>query len=252
MKQNQPFSQHRRVFAFLLVMMVLWYWPSAGQAQYVAYDYNQNNWQYQFTLFSWLPSQNGTVTVGEKSFEADVFFKDLMRGGGWALNGHVEAKTEKLVFLLEGIFIQSFDKDSLDELNSYISLWEGAAGYSILPYLDIIGGGRYFKIKTVIREGGVSEVEKHKGWFDPFVGARTRFLIFKPVLIFARADMGGFGLGSKFSWNISAGVGLRLSNFALLGGYRIWDVQYESGTGLEYFKYDVRHAGPEVGFTLFF
>ncbi len=226
--------------------------PASIQAQYVAYDYGQNNWEYQFTLFSWLPSQSGTVSVGDKSTTADLFFKDLMRGGGWALNGHVEAKTEKLVFILEGIFIQSFDKDSLDELNSYITLWEGAAGYSLTPYLDIIGGGRYFKIKTVLRLGGESETERKKGWFDPFIGARTHFFIFKPILLFARADVGGFGLGSKFSYNVSAGLGLRLSNFAILGGYRVWDVQYESGSGQEYFQYDVKHAGPEVGFTLFF
>ncbi len=236
----------------LLLLIVFSFLPTIAKAQYMDIDYDYEEWQFQATLFSWLPIQTGTVTIGDRTTSADLFFKDLLKGRGWGLNGHVEARMEKLLFIMEGIFVQSFDKDSLDELDSYVTLLEGAFGYNVVSWLDVIVGGRYFKLKAVIREIGVSEVEKRKSWFDPFIGVRARAFVMRPFFVFARGDIGGFGVGSDFAWNLSAGLGFKMANFAVLAGYRIWDVKYETGEGQSLFRYDVQHAGPQAGFTLFF
>ena len=64
----------------------------------------------------------------------------------------------------------------------------------------------------------------------------------------ARADVGGFGLGSDFAWNASTEVGYRVATWArLFLGYRALDFDFADGSGSDRVEYDVRLWGPLVG-----
>lgn len=65
--------------------------------------------------------------------------------------------------------------------------------------------------------------------------------------MFARADVGGFGIGSSsnLAWNVVAGLDYQWnSSTSLLAGYRVLDIDQFSGAGATAFGFDVQMAGP--------
>lgn len=63
----------------------------------------------------------------------------------------------------------------------------------------------------------------------------------------AAGDVGGFGVGSDYSWNAQAYVGYRMcllrAPVILQAGYRALHQKYEDGG----FKWDVTQHGPVIG-----
>lgn len=64
-------------------------------------------------------------------------------------------------------------------------------------------------------------------WVDPVVGLRLRAALSRAAYLTAKADIGGFGLGSELSWQLFGGLRLNLSPrvFTVIG-YRHLDVDY--------------------------
>ena len=63
-----------------------------------------------------------------------------------------------------------------------------------------------------------------------------------------RGDIGGFGVGSDFAWQGLAAVNWQPFKYvSFIGGYRALYQDYEEGSGLDYFRYDVTIHGPVVG-----
>ena len=78
-------------------------------------------------------------------------------------------------------------------------------------------------------------------WIDPLVGARLVKDLAEDWFVSLRGDIGGFGLGSDFSWNVQAGVGYEVSSlFSLVLQYKALDVDFENdeaGTS-DFLSYD--------------
>jgi hypothetical protein len=73
------------------------------------------------------------------------------------------------------------------------------------------------------------------------------------LLVTGRGDIGGFGAGSHFTWNMVAILAYQVSQCITLGaGYRILDINFSEGTGSEKFQYDVQMRGPMLGFAIHF
>ena len=69
-----------------------------------------------------------------------------------------------------------------------------------------------------------------------------------------RGDIGGFGVGSDFSWNANGGVGYRVSTlFSLAAQYKALSVDFQNDkTGLDFLSYDTITHGPVIGFVFSF
>ncbi len=94
------------------------------------------------------------------------------------------------------------------------------------------------------------DVGMSKEWVDPFLGGRVRADLSERISFLVRTDFGGFDIGSAsdFSWNILTVLGYHISQrTSIWGGYRILDVDYDSGSGANLFEYDVTMSGPIVG-----
>jgi hypothetical protein len=62
-------------------------------------------------------------------------------------------------------------------------------------------------------------------------------------------EVGGFGAGSDFTWQVFPTLSVRLSDKASLElGDRWLDIDYDTGERNEQFRYDVLTQGPVVGF----
>lgn len=73
---------------------------------------------------------------------------------------------------------------------------------------------------------------KSDDWWDPYIGLRARYNFTPKVYAIARADIGGFGVGSDLMWQAEAAVGVQLTtNMYAELGYRALSFDY-SGNGL--------------------
>jgi len=81
---------------------------------------------------------------------------------------------------------------------------------------------------------------------DPYVGFRGRYNFCEKFYFLAKADIGGFGVGSDLTWEASAALGCQLTkNIFAEAGYRYLAVDYHQG-GQNGLTYDVRTQGAEV------
>ena len=94
-------------------------------------------------------------------------------------------------------------------------------------------------------------------WTDPFIGARLRLAVAPGHEIIVRGDVGGFDVGSKFSWQAIAGYQFDFAawsgiTFSGLLGYRALYVDYTQGEGRRHYEFDMLQHGPVLGLTMRF
>jgi hypothetical protein len=107
--------------------------------------------------------------------------------------------------------------------------------------LTVIGG------RAIAKSGDVS-------WADPLIGARVRHQFSPTMELVIRGDVGGFGVGSRFSWQA---VGTFNWDFAktqhvtwtAVIGYRALYADYVQGAGASLYEYDMLMHGPVFGVT---
>jgi hypothetical protein len=92
---------------------------------------------------------------------------------------------------------------------------------------------------------------------DPFIGARLRQEMAPGQNLTLRGDVGGFDVGSDFSWQVIATYDFQLcvtDRYAIDGylGYRALSVHYSEGSGVNRYEFDAIQQGPVMGATLRF
>jgi len=134
-------------------------------------------------------------------------------------------------------------------------VWEPAALFRLAPFLEVGAGGRLnnlqagIEVRRNVLPAGTEEVtgSGSKTWFDPIIAARVTADINEKWLFQFRGDVGGFGVGSDFTWQLQAYAGYRFSKvFQLTAGYRILSVDYDKGVDSERFIYNVDTFGPVI------
>jgi len=84
---------------------------------------------------------------------------------------------------------------------------------------------------------------------DPVVALRGRLALTDTVSLTGYSDIGGFGVGSDFTWQAVAAVNYALTRrVSVSAGYRHLSVDYEDGGQV----LDIELSGPLVGATLKF
>jgi hypothetical protein len=97
------------------------------------------------------------------------------------------------------------------------------------------------------------DVSQDKTWVDPLVGLILHSSGERRVQLKVYTEIGGFGLGSDFTWQVFPTVGFKFTDhFSLEAGYRWLDMDYSTGDGNEQFVYDVLTQGPIGGLAFRF
>lgn len=132
---------------------------------------------------------------------------------------------------------------------------QGAALYSVYQgggaSVDAAAGLRLWnldnKLEVVSAAGGHRlDLSQSRRWVDPTVGVRLGLDLGAPWSIAVAGDIGGFGAGSRFSWQALASVDYGLSEtWTLKAGYRALYVDYRRGG----FSYEATLHGPAVAAT---
>jgi hypothetical protein len=79
-----------------------------------------------------------------------------------------------------------------------------------------------------------------KQWVDPIVGLKLKQSLGGKWHFSMQADIGGFGAGSDFAWQLFPVIGVDVGKRAtLVVGYRVLSGDYTTGSGNQQFKYDI-------------
>jgi hypothetical protein len=173
----------------------------------------------------------GEVHNDQLAFTSDLFYANLTQdasGKNGVLNG--SASLKQFLWELEGLY----------RINSWLEFGAGARINNITAGLNI----------NVVTPGGgvIMNSSKSNTWVDPLLVTRLKKVINEKWLFQLRADIGGFGVGSQFSWQLQPDIFYRASKLLQLGlGYRIISMDYnnDSGGG-DRFVYDMEEYGPQI------
>jgi len=230
-----------------------------------------NKWEFHVIPYFWLASLDGDVTVKGIKSSVSLSGSDLLDMLDYGGEVHMEAWKGRWGFFFDPTYLKlssdghvntrvgriDVDVDLKERLIEFGGLYTlssvplGTNGKKLS--LDLLGGGRYWYLKSKLNADvpllGLSRrVEGSKDWIDPIVGARLRADLTKKLSLAVRGDIGGFSIGSDFTWNASAIFGYHFSQTVSAWlGYRGLGVDYESGSGFSKFKYDVITQGPIMG-----
>ena len=132
-------------------------------------------------------------------------------------------------------------------------LVEPIAQYQVTTWLSPYAGARYLSMKGDIRGPQGHTGTGKQSWWDPVVGADLHFPLKGKIGVRVHGDVGGFGAGSSFSGQIEPMLDWRLGRVVSLQfGYRWLYADYQTGSGLSLFRYDMLTQGPQLGATFHF
>jgi hypothetical protein len=224
-------------------------------------------------FYLWLPALDGTVTVRGLSADVDLSVGDtldlLFDSGKFVATGRAEARkgngllTLDLMYLnLEentqtaiGVGVDLRFKQLLLEFGGGYHLGEWSLSGEGKPTLsvDFLGGGRFVHLDSGLTIEDFVDVDRSQDWLEPFLGGRLKLDIIDRLSVAVRGDIGGFGIGSHFTWSVATILAYQVSERISLGaGYRILDINYSEGTGSNKFQFDVQMRGPMLGFAVHF
>ncbi|WP_336513873.1 hypothetical protein [Pollutibacter soli] len=219
-----------------------------------------NKWRVSVKPYLMFPKMKGTTGIGElpdadiDADAADIFHKLKM---GAML--YFEVGNDKWAFGSDIIYMKLKQEVSSSRLVNSGNVtakqfaWELTALRRITPWLEVgIGGllnslNMHVDLNTNNVGGGVTNRSRaiSKTWVDPMLIARVRNKNDVKFLYNIQGEIGGFGIGSEFAWQVQAYAGYRFSKlFQLTGGYRFIGINYDTGEGADRFKYDMDTFGP--------
>jgi hypothetical protein len=201
---------------------------------------------------------------GKLSLFNDIMYSKVAGSGDFArgregaviaagLSGTVEADNSMLIL----------------ELGAAYEVW-GSQSTGGATSIDLLGGLRYWRQELEVSASAAAWVGGTGGlnitggratarsgdvdWWDPFIGVRLRQAIAPGQNLTVRADIGGFDVGSQFTWHATATYDARLltrQGYAIDAylGYKALSVDYSTGSGTTKYEYDVIQHGPVVGLT---
>ena len=131
------------------------------------------------------------------------------------------------------------------------------ANYRASGIFDVFAGARLTSLTDSLELtgvlGGSRSAELSETWVDPILGARAKVPVGKGWSLEGYGDLGGFGVGSDFTWMLQGRVTWQVSRVVGVAvGYRALYQDYETGSGTDHFKWKVTTQGPLVAINVSF
>jgi opacity protein-like surface antigen len=242
---------------------------------------NSNQWNMEFTPYFWAAEIDGDATLRGRTGPVEGSFSDLLDNLDIAFMGRLEAWQDRWGIFLDGLYMDlgaDFSTPTAllsTDIDVKMAVLDFGMGHRLLETpigennnqslsFDLLGGGRYINLdgEIDIKVGGPlaglglgRKFGRREEWVEPVIGGRLRWDLNEKLAAAVRFDFGGFdiGDGSNLTWNLVAGIDYKLKeNMSLKAGYRIFDLDYDSGSGSNEFGIDAQFRGPIFGLTILF
>jgi len=236
-------------------------------------------WEHAVTPYLWMAGMDGTTAIGTPlgplEADLDLPFSEVMENLKMGAMLSYRGSTGRYVVLADFIFMNLGAKDDLHgpittQFPGLISgqaqvsmkqlLAEADFGYEVSDWLTVLAGLRYNELDSSVDlefqyPSGVTGRGGKAGasWLDPVVGGVIEHDFSPAWGITLRGDIGGFGVGSEFAWQMMLLLRWHVTDeLDISAGYRYIDVDYEDNGDSGIVKYDVASQGPGIGLTFRF
>lgn len=212
-----------------------------------------NEWSFDLTLYGVAAAMDGDVTVRGVSADLDVGFDDVLENLEFGAMGRVRVGYDRWAISTDVIYMAL--GGSKDGVSADIDQWlvQPQLEYRVCRSFDAYAGTRYNNLNGEIRGPFGRNPTGTQAWWDPVIGARFSLPIVTKLSFDVRGDVGGFGVNSDLTWQAESVLNWRFTKWgSLQAGYRFLSTDYDTGSGLNRFRYDVLVHGPQLGFTLHF
>jgi len=216
---------------------------AAGQA---ADD--SSGWDFRLTpLYYWSVNISGDTNVDASEPPNDLDSFDFEFEGAFSTNFKA-VYNQRWGLDADVVALSLSDTNEHTELKFKYKQWE-LAGFYRMPAgqgsVDWLAGGRYFDGSVELEPTGL---KGEADWVDPFVGARWNWPFADTWSLSLRGDIGGFGVGSDFSWQTIALVDWApWKHVSIRGGIRALSLDYSTGSGQDLVDFNITMAGPVIG-----
>lgn len=236
--------------------------PANGQSTAPA----DAGWQFAVAPYVWAAGIKGNLATLPPAppIAADASFAEIIENLDVAFMLLAEARHDRFVALLDITYTRlSLKADTPGPLFGDAEMVSTAmfatltGGYRVISepagFVEPFAGARLWHLDTDVKlKSGLLQGRKgseSETWVDPVLGIRGRANLGSGIFVSGYADIGGFGLGSDFSWQVYGGAGYEFSSStSAFAGYRYLSVDY-SRNG---FVYDIVQQGPMVGMAFRF
>lgn len=221
-----------------------------------------DEWQNTVVVYGIGVAIDGTAGAGPVDADVDISFSDILDNLEFGAMAAYRGGNDRWGVMADIIYMDlETDKDGLGpfgrtranvELDQLIM--ELDASIVVTERLDAYVGLRYWDVDSTVSVFGGgplgADISASLGsdWVDLLYGLRYTQPLGEKWTFVIRGDIAPMGTGSDMSWHSTAFFDWRLGEHThALFGYRLIDVDYESGSGLNRFKMDVTQGGPSIG-----
>jgi hypothetical protein len=231
----------------------------------------QSGWSFTVAPYFWAAGMNGEVGARDRQADIDVSFSEVRENLKFGAMMLAEARNGRYGVFFAPFFVRlgddvdagPFDLDATSDVavigaGAFYRLAEwtlGPAGdgSSRKAWIEPLAGARYTYVRAELNiDGPVGlnpDSDEHQDWIDPIVGTSLGVEISEHWTLLVEGDIGGFGVGSDFTWNALGLISYRTSvsgiPMQIGGGYRALSWDYDDNG----FKWDVTMHGPVLGIS---
>ena len=223
-----------------------------------------DGWHFLAAPYLWAATLDGETGAKGTTSNLHWSFEDIVQHLEMGFMGQFEAQHGRLGFVLSPVYFSlSNDQhgpagvvDVRTGLDAVVN--EAFATWELTPGFELLAGARYTQIDLEVRvhdnaTGASASQQGNTHWTDPIVGARYAHDFGDRWSMTLRGDVGGHGGQSDFVWNAAATVDYRVGNAGKIYlGYRVLDYDYENGSPANRFTFNIRVAGPLLGYGMTF
>ena len=214
-----------------------------------------DQWHFNIAPYLWAASLDGDVRIGRVQEDVDLDFIDILKDLSLGAMLYAEARKQRYGAFTNMFFVRTRD-DSSGAVDTDVTSdtaqiavgglyrvlewqWgEAADGSPLQLAVEPLAGMRWSYIRAEVQFSGggainLPQADRSESFVDPIVGVRLASDLSERWLAFVSGDVGGFGVGSDYSWNVQGYVGYRMTMFGtptiLSAGYRALHQKYTSG-----------------------
>jgi len=212
-----------------------------------------NPWTLDVSLYGVAASMSGTAGLGPIDADVDVGFDKILDNLNFGAMGAVRVGYDRWAVSTDVIYMDV--EGSEGSFNAKVQQWmvQPQLEYRICEHFGLYAGARYNSIDLELDGPLGVNPSNTESWWDPVVGARVSLPLGNKFTFNVSGDVGGFGVGSDLTWQAFPYFSWQFTRWGSLQvGYRLLYTDYENGSGLNRFKYDILTHGPQLGVTFHF
>jgi len=234
--------------AILVVSLAAMFSPGFAAAQ------QNDGWNFRVTPYLWALGLDGTTAAAGNDVPMEADFGDILDLLNMALSANMEWNNGDWFVVLDPMWAElEAPIDTGGAIGGTVEIEliiiDAVVGFNVAEHIDIYGGARYNDQDITIVPNMMPSIGLGDAWTDFILGVRFMGDINDRWGFAGKLDVAAGG-DSDSAFYAQIIFQRRIGDNKHFDiGYRYYDVDYESGSGLSRFKWDVDSSGPVFGFS---